>query len=163
MTFLEYMLIPFIMEASIKSLESFRFSIELLYATVSKNRNRLSSRTDMNSTRSQMNQMKQSSLLLKVQLVRLVMLVKIKVKKVGLNLFFFKTPSPKFLPKFMRLCPQDIQWSDPNKHPGPEVSVLNGISRPLVPRPWLNPVFLIVFYISFKSWRKKKRIKKTFT
>lgn len=83
MTFLEYMLIPFIMEASIKSLESFRFSIELLYATVSKNRNRLSSRTDMNSTRSQMNQMKQSSLLLKVQLVRLVMLVKIKVKKVG--------------------------------------------------------------------------------
>lgn len=83
MTFLEYMLIPFIMEASIKSLDSFRFSIELLYATVSKNRNRLSSRTDMNSTRSQMNQMKQSSLLLKVQLVRLVMLVKIKVKKVG--------------------------------------------------------------------------------
>lgn len=89
MTFQEYMLIPFIMEASIKSLDSFRFSIELLYATVSKNRNRLSSRTDMNSTRSQMNQMKQSSLLLKVQLVRLVMLVKIKVKKVGLNFIFF--------------------------------------------------------------------------
>lgn len=105
MTFLEYMLIPFIMEASIKSLESFRFSIELLYATVSKNRNRLSSRTDMNSTRSQMNQTKQSSLLLKVQLVRLVMLVKIKVKKVGLNFFFFLNTLPQIPTKVHEALP----------------------------------------------------------